>query len=65
MTLMSVCLTLFKLTQHWNTKNLYLTLEKGDPLFKSMKQFCYLAADDLTTKINIEGIALMMLKSLH
>ena len=54
---MSVCWKFFKLTQYWDTKYLYLILEKGDQLVKSLKQFSYLGVDDVNTKTNIEGIA--------
>lgn len=57
---MSVSWTLFKLTQYWNTKYLYLILEKGDQLVKSLKQFSYLGVDDVNTKTNIESIAVFM-----
>lgn len=57
---MPVCWTFFKLTQYWNTKYLYLILEKGDQLVKSLKQFSYLGVDDVNTKTNIESIAVFM-----
>ena len=57
---MSVCWTFFKLTQYWNTKYLYLILEKGDQLVKSLKQFSCLGVDDVNTKTNIESIAVFM-----
>lgn len=57
---MSVSWTLFKPTQYWNTKYLYLILEKGDQLVKSLKQFSYLGVDDVNTKTNIESIAVFM-----
>ena len=57
---MSVCWTFLKLTQYWDTKYLYLILEKGDQLVKSLKQFSCLGVDDVNTKTNIESIAVFL-----
>ena len=55
MTLMAICLTIFKDVHVWESYDLDYILEQGDRIFKDLRMFRLLGIDDLPQNFAVEG----------